>query len=44
MDMGFGKALKMSPILVSGKIAKLMVMEFILGKMEIDTKENGLIA
>jgi len=34
----------MSPILGSGKIVKLMVMEFIRGKMEIDTKENGLIA
>jgi hypothetical protein len=41
MDMAFGKELMEIPILVSGKIQKLMVMEFIYGKMEIVMKENG---
>jgi hypothetical protein len=41
MDMASGKELMEIPILVSGKIQKLMVMEFIYGKMEIVMKENG---
>lgn len=43
MDMVFGKETTMSHILVNGKNQKLMVMEFILGKTEIDMKESGKI-
>jgi len=39
--MGYGKVSKVSPTLVNGKIARLMVMEFINGRMAISTKENG---
>ena len=41
MAMESGKGSTEILILVSGEIAKLKVMESTLGKMVIDTKENG---
>ena len=39
--MEYGKELKVILILDSGKTAKPMASEYMLGKMAIDTKENG---
>lgn len=43
MDMVFGKEFLGILILESGRTARLMVMEFINGKMEISMKESGRI-
>ena len=43
-DMECGKEYLVTPISVNGKIVKLMVMEFINGRMVIGTKDHGLIA
>lgn len=39
--MEFGKALKGTLTLVSGRTAKQMAMEFIIGRMEIGMRDNG---
>lgn len=41
MVMAFGKDYMVIPISENGDIQKLRVMEYIPGKTEIDTKENG---
>jgi hypothetical protein len=43
MVMVFGEEFMGIVILVSGKRAELVVMEFMFGKMETNTKENGLM-
>lgn len=42
-DLEFGKEPMEITMLESGKMVKLKVMEFIPGKMVIDTKVNGKI-
>ena len=42
MDMVYGKLKRETAILGNGGMAKLWVMEYLLGTMETNTKENGI--